>query len=478
MAQRWMAVGFFALLGAGWTSGVGCGRSSDVNDIVDDGGGTGGQGGGEQEIITDFEPCAETSQEATLVPVNMYILVDKSGSMDDMGKWDAAVSAFTAFFDDAASSSLKVALRFWPEGLCNDMDCDVDACATPGVALDSLSDAGHRQDLVDAFNATMPDGPTPMSAALEGGVQWARDRLMDVGDSEQVVIVLVTDGEPNGCNEDIGYISSVAGDAFSMDGIPTFAVGIEGSLEADMNAIAMAGGTDAGFFIGAANAEAELLAAMQEIAGKSVDCSFPVPASMEPGKDIDPRLVRVEYTPSGASSPELIDNTDDASACDAGGWYYDDPDQPSTITLCPDTCSEVQADEQAQLEIALGCECEIDADCPAGTVCEENKCIDACVTDADCPAEHICLNGHCIPEPGDPCQADSDCPLGLVCVGGQCSLGGVFVGPEEAVQGGAFNCDYGSAMPLSGERSWWAVGLGLAALGWRRRRRHTRRRLG
>ncbi|MCA9625920.1 MAG: VWA domain-containing protein, partial [Myxococcales bacterium] len=277
MAPRAIAVGFAVLLTAAWWGG--CGRSSDVNELVDDGRGGGSEGGGDGEIITDFEPCAETSQEASLVPVNMYILVDKSGSMADMGKWDATVSAFSAFFQQASSSSLEVALRFWPEGACDDMACDVDACATPGVALDALSNAAHRQALVDAFNATMPEGGTPMSAALEGGVQWARARQMAVGNSEQVVVVLVTDGEPNGCNEDIGFISGVAADAFSQDGIPTFAVGIEGSLEADMNAIAMAGGTDSGFFIGAANAEAELLAALQEIAGRSVDCSFPVPAS-------------------------------------------------------------------------------------------------------------------------------------------------------------------------------------------------------
>lgn len=471
MASRTIFMGFAALVAGAWLSGAGCGRSSDVNDAVDEPRGGGGQGGSD-EIITDFEPCAETSQEATLVPVNMYIMVDKSGSMEDDGKWDSAVAAFTTFFQDAASSSLQVALRFWPEGACDDMACDVDACATPAVPLGSLSDSAHRQDLIDAFAATMPFGPTPMSAALEGAVQWARARQMAVGDSEQVVIVLVTDGEPNGCNEDIGFISGVAGDAFNTDDIPTFVVGIEGSLEADVNAIATAGGTDAGFFIGAANAEAELLAAMQEIAGKAVDCSFPVPESTEPGKDIDPRLVRVEYTPSGAGSPDLIDNTDGAADCDAGGWYYDDPVAPSSITLCPDTCAQVQADEMAQLEIALGCECEIDDDCPLGTVCEQNRCVDACMEDADCPTGFICLNGHCIPEPGDPCTTDADCPLGLVCVGGQCSVEGIFVGSQEAVQGGAFNCEVVEVAATRRDGfGWWAVGLALTALVGRRRRR-------
>jgi MYXO-CTERM domain-containing protein len=468
MAREAIVLGLAALLAGGVFSGVGCGRSSDTNDAPVTGGGTGGEGGGEPTVITDFEACAETSQEATLVPVNMLLMVDTSGSMADDGKWDATSAAFTTFFQDASSSSLQVALRFWPEGQCDDMACDVDACATPTVAVGPLTDGGHRQDLIDAFAAVVPEGPTPMSAALEGAAQWARARQMDVGNSEQVVIVLVTDGEPNGCNEAIGAISGVAGDAFTMDGIPTFAVGIEGSLEADMNAIATAGGTDAGFFIGAANAETELLAALQEIAGKSVDCSFPVPEATDPGSVLDPRLVRVEYTPQGQSASDLIDKTDGADDCGQGGWYYDDPVAPTTITLCPSTCSEVQSDEEAQLAIALGCECEQDDDCPESTVCEENKCVDACFTDADCPGDFICLSGHCVPPPGDPCQVDADCPLGMVCVGDQCSLSGIFVGAEEAVQGGAFNCATGRNGP---DQAWWLFGLGLAAFVTRRRPR-------
>jgi hypothetical protein len=127
----------------------------------------------------------------------------------------------------------------------------------------------------------------------------------------------------------------------------------------------------------------------------------------------------------------------------------------------------VQADGEALVEIALGCECERDSDCPSGTVCEDHHCIPACVTDADCPPEHICANGRCIPEPGDPCQNDSECPTGLVCTGGQCTLGDIFVGPEEAVQGGAFSC---RLAPKRSDSLGWLLALaGAALLGWRRR---------
>ena len=48
-------------------------------------------------------------------------------------------------------------------------------------------------------------------------------------------------------------------DALASDGVYTYAVGLEGSNESDMDAIAKAGGTTKGFFIGSGNAQADLL---------------------------------------------------------------------------------------------------------------------------------------------------------------------------------------------------------------------------
>ncbi len=461
---RWVApplmVGTCVVLAAS------CGRSSDVSGTS--GGHQGGAGGSEPPpVITDFEPCAEKTSEATLVPVNMLITVDKSGSMDDNMKWDNAEAAFTAFFQDPAAASLNVALRFWPDTGCDGMSCDAAVCAVPEVALAPLSDTAHQQALIDAFAARDPQGNTPMSAALEGAMLWARNTMMDVGPDEKVLVVLVTDGEPNGCNEAIDAIAAVADDGFMTDDIVTFVVGLAGSNEMQVNTIASAGGSTNAYLIGNGNAEADLLAAMLDIAGKAVDCSFVLPEAESADEVIDPNMVRVEYDSAGTT--DLVDKVDGSDDCDAGGWYYDDPVDPSTITLCPDTCSEVQSDGTAKMSIALGCECERDVDCPDGTVCEDNHCIPACMKDEDCPTGYICLNGHCVPEPGDPCQVDADCPSGLVCVGGQCTFGGVFVGPEEAVQGGAFSC----AIPRDERRGahalWWLLALSLAGM-YRRRR--------
>ncbi len=507
-----------ALLAVVLASGAGCGRSDDVrgdqgDTTVGGAGGFGGfggfggvAGGGVGGDITEFEPCVEVNEAATLTPVSMFIAVDISGSMNDNDKWTDTQAAFIAFFQDAGAGSLQVALRFWPDEGCEEQTCDVAVCATPQVPLGQLADTNHQQALIDEFNAKSPFGSTPTSAALEGAAQWAHDRVQQTGGNEKVVILLVTDGEATTCNDDINYISQVAADALATDDVLTYAIGLQGSAEADMNAIALAGGTTEGIFIGSGTAQQDLLDALLAIAGDAVDCSFPVPSPQNPDEELDPRQVRVEFT-DGDNNTVLIPHVDDASACgSAGGWYYDDPVAPTTITLCPSTCSEVQGDVDAQMDIALGCECETDDDCPGIQICVDHHCQDPCLDDDDCPGDLICdvdtglcvpppedngcktdadcapgfichvESGVCVPEPGNPCVVDSDCPPELLlagghCVGGQCTYGDdVVVGPFEAVQGGAFNCAAPAVHRSRAVGTWLTALVGLALLLVRRRR--------
>lgn len=224
----------------------------------------------------DVKACNPEGDLIPPVPVSFYILIDKSGSMADQDKWANTEEAFVAFFQNANSPELEVALRFWPDEGCEDLDaddmgnndptCDSAPCATPQVPLGPLSDSAHQQALTDLFATKNPGGATPMSASLEGGVVWAQTQEMNEPDRAAVVI-LVTDGEPNGCLEDPAAIEQIVATAFQNDGITTYAVGLEGSGASLMESIAAAGGTESAFFIGAANGTDELLAALLQIAG-------------------------------------------------------------------------------------------------------------------------------------------------------------------------------------------------------------------
>lgn len=71
-------------------------------------GGTGGE-----------ETCAGETSKAELVPLDIYLMLDSSGSMEETtfggaSKWDAITGALSTFFHDASSAGLGVALHRFP----------------------------------------------------------------------------------------------------------------------------------------------------------------------------------------------------------------------------------------------------------------------------------------------------------------------------------------------------------------------------
>lgn len=88
-------------------------------------------------------------------------------------------------------------------------------------------------------------------------------------------------------------------------------------------------------------------------------CEYAIPDPPE-GMTFDRRRVNVVYTPGGGGAPITFPfvGTPDGAMCPVGGdgWYYNDPDMPTQIILCPSTCSRVEADTTGSVDIALGCE--------------------------------------------------------------------------------------------------------------------------
>jgi hypothetical protein len=357
---------------SGFTGNTGGAASAGTNSSGTNGSGSNGTGG------DDFNPsgtgtsmgtastgtgdsCAATSAEANLIPVNMFIIFDKSGSMKDNNKWTNTSAALIDFFKDQGSAGLRVALRFFPDSGCDGTACDINVCSQPLVPLAPLTtDAApvdtQEQKLVDAVQSKSPGGGTPMYVALGGAEKWAAD-YQTAHPSEKTVVVLVTDGEPNGCDENVNHIAQLAAVTMAANGVLTYAVGLVGSNMGTIDTIASAGGTSQGFFVGNGNASADLLAALKAIQGSQVACTFQMPTMGTMGETIDPTLVNVNYTPGNGGADVQFGQVANQAACtpQKGGWYYDNQAKPTTITLCPTTCTVVQADQKAKIQIELGC---------------------------------------------------------------------------------------------------------------------------
>lgn len=352
-------VGWGALAGCGGDDGAGSGGDGNAGTgAAGVGGGFSGSGG---SSTGGFAACASASVEGERIPVQMYIMFDKSGSMLENQKWAGATAALTAFFQDDDSAGLNVALRFFPDddpvAGCNETACDVAACATPLVEVGELNALPAHSDpqqeaLVTAVQSKSPAGQTPMYAALAGATQWASG---EASENLETAVVLVTDGEPNGCNEDAAAIAQLAADAHAESGVFTYAIGMQGALISQLDQIAAAGGTDSAFVIGQGSVNKDLVAAFESIGTEAIACTMALPESATVGEEVNPAEVNVTYTPSDSDQSETIGQVMSAGDCAGGGWYYDDPADPGVIELCPATCEQIQGDPGAALEIVLGC---------------------------------------------------------------------------------------------------------------------------
>lgn len=331
-------------------------------------GGTQGVGGEGQGGI-DGEACASATEQAELSPVYLVFLLDESGSMGDgkhgdrTKKWDPVTAALNAFFADKDSSGLIASLSLFPLNKNTTMgeadpklaaDCASKAYGKPEVEPRPLPDADAFKTAIDKLAPPNEYG-TPTLPALVGTIDYA-ESLIKEDASRKVAIVMVTDGEPNGCEGNTVDATSKAA-AKVADHLPTYVIGVGEKLEA-LNSIAKGGGTDKAFIINSDDpaqtpekTQAELLAAVNLIRGKSISCELPVPAPPA-GKKLDPNKVNVHFTPTGQADESLPYG----EAC--GGkvaWHYDDAAHPTKILLCDDTCNTVKADATGKLGVEFAC---------------------------------------------------------------------------------------------------------------------------
>jgi len=320
--------------------------------------------------------CAATSASAeqTVVtktvtvqsPVALYLVQDRSGSMKDtpvgstQSKWTQATDAVNAFMTDPASKNLDVALGFFP---ISTGQCDGTSYNVPAVPLARLPNPTQAMNVANALTANSPSnrggggiggqGGTPIEGALRGGenfcmVYQANNPL------EKCVVVLITDGAPNGCSMDSTVLAGVAADAKMRANVMTFAIGMDGADFNLLDQIAMAGGSSCGSTpaCNVANGTTSFNDALDMIRTTVVQtqmvvqttklaCQYDIPTPQN-GQKLDRDKVNVQITKDGAVQQVL--RVPDAQSCSSYGnvgWYYDDPNNPKSVNFCPSTCGSL-----------------------------------------------------------------------------------------------------------------------------------------
>lgn len=93
------------------------------------------------------------------------------------------------------------------------------------------------------------------------------------------------------------------------------------------------------------------------VTSSGISCEYDIPPNPD-GSPLETTKVNVQYTSGSGSSHTIGFVAGGAAACgqQTGGWYYDDPQTPTQIILCPSTCSAVQTDMAGKVEVLFGCD--------------------------------------------------------------------------------------------------------------------------
>lgn len=338
-------------------SAVACGGTGDgvsdfdaadraaANPNGNTGGGTiGGNGKGGGGSNPDLEKCATKSAEAKARPVYLVFQYDKSGSMDDDGKWSACKSATKAFFSAPDSAGIKASLTFFPTG---DEICSTAQYRVPAVPVTALPSSAFGA----ALDRHSPGGGTPTRSALSGAIDYAKQVQAGEGKDGSVAIVLVTDGVPANCDDNsIAGVSTLA--ASVAPTIPTYVIGVGGAL-GSLDQIAVGGGTKSALIVNTndpTKTQSELLAAFNAIKEGVLSCDYDIPPPPA-GEAFDRTKVNVQFSSAGSGATTIGYN----QACtDGTGWRYDDETNPTRILFCDASCTQVKT-KAGKVDIVFGC---------------------------------------------------------------------------------------------------------------------------
>jgi hypothetical protein len=233
------------------TFGSSGGSSGSSGDGTSNGGfGTGD--GGTSGASSGASGASGSSGGNCFAPVDMYLMFDKSGSMGDPAgngatgdcnigdtknsKWCHAINALSGYLNSPTAKDQAAALQFF-SGTDN-ANCATgapyDKPAIPATEFTTLPSNAFDAPL----NATVPGGATPMEAALRGLTTFTAANRRP---GHVTIGILITDGDPQGCNQNLTFLSGLLDAHYQATKIRTYVIGMNGATFANLEKIAAGG---------------------------------------------------------------------------------------------------------------------------------------------------------------------------------------------------------------------------------------------
>lgn len=185
-------------------------------------------------------------------PVDMYIVFDKSGSMGEPAgngapgdcnvgdtknsKWCKAINALSGYLKSPSAKDQGAALQFFSGA--DNASCSTgspyDTPAMPATSYTTLPSTAFDAVL----NSTVPGGGTPIEAALRGLTKFTAANRRP---GHVTIGILVTDGDPQGCNTNLTALSGIIEAHYTATKIRTYVIGMEGATFSNLERIAAGG---------------------------------------------------------------------------------------------------------------------------------------------------------------------------------------------------------------------------------------------
>jgi hypothetical protein len=326
--------------------------------------------------------CATDTKRADERPLDIYILLDQSGSMTKFApnRWEPTVAALKDFIGGGRLDGVGVGLTYFPQALgqvASDIadetvKCNPETYRTPAVPIAPLpGNAKALGDSIDAHHFTSAEADTvehygtPTTQALGGVYAYLAQHQSEHPD-HAVVLLLATDGQPLICgpghygkaNNPDSVAAAIAAAAGAASPLKTYVVGI-GPDVGNLDAWAAAGGTGQSRAFNVqidAMARQQFLATLLSIRNLALPCDFAIP-TVSAGT-LDPSKVNVQHVVPGAM-PIRFTQVPDAATCQPNqpNWYYDNPAQPTRVVMCPAACAELG--QGGAVDIVYGCKTDV-----------------------------------------------------------------------------------------------------------------------
>lgn len=336
--------------------------------------------------------CSGLANEQELVggALDIYFIFDRTASMGEDCDYEPggtppteSKACFSTFAlpdyltsVDPNAQDIRLAFQFMS---LPDEGCDGGPYSTPLVDLTQLPLAADHQIIQEISDEQFEGGyGTEIEGALNGIAAYTAANQTA---GREMIGVLMTDGDPNGCEGEVSSLADIVSAHLEGTGIRTFIIGMEGATGSNLEEMALAGGAEPhddfcspdvdgpchhwNVGNGSGDAIADALRAIVQQAAP-LACNYDVVNLQAPqGETLDYGKVNVTLTEGSAVT--TIGQVPNAGSCpaDQPAWYYDNPTAPTQLLLCDNACTlATQAARGARLSIVVGCQETVEVDIP------------------------------------------------------------------------------------------------------------------